>query len=119
MPNTTRGPGVTELTGEAPAFNAQTVKAVQECRQQLPSWIQQENQFADVMRNLKAQGIDAANAPTQAEIDEVNRMGAQLYGGQTYVPLELADWTALMSAMTAMFDGWNGGQNTAFLNAKP
>jgi hypothetical protein len=119
MANITRGPGVSELTGEAPLFNAQTVKAVQECRQQLPGWVQQENVFSDVMRNLKAQAIDGANAPTQAEIDEVNRQGGAMYGGSSYVPLTLEAWTALMSAMTAMFDGWNGGQNTAFLNAKP
>jgi hypothetical protein len=103
----------------AQPFNAQTVKQVQECRQQLPGWIQQENLFADVMRNIKAQGIDGANAPTQADIDEINRAGSAMYGGQAYVPLTLESWGALMSAMTAMFDGWNGGQNTAFLNARP
>jgi hypothetical protein len=100
-------------------FNAQTVKAVQETRQQIAGWIQQENAFSDVIRNLKAQAIDGANAPTQADLDEVNRLGAQMYGGGAYVPITLETWAALMSASTGMYDGWNGGQNTSFLNAKP
>ena len=78
----------------AQPFNAQTVKAVQECRQLLPLWSSKTMFSWDVMRNLKAQAIDGANAPTQADIDEINRSGSAQYGGTSYVPLTIESWAA-------------------------
>jgi hypothetical protein len=103
----------------AEPFNPQTVKFVQDTRNRLQGYIDQQNMFVSVIANMKAQGIDGVNAPTQVDLDEVNRMGQQNWGGQAYVPITPETWAGLVSAMTAIHDGWTLGQNASFLNAKP
>jgi hypothetical protein len=103
----------------AQPFNPQTVKFVADVRNQLQNYISQQGMFTALISNMKAQLIDTTNAPTQVDLDEVNRIGQQNFGSQAYVPITLETWTALAAAMDAIYAAWNAGQQAAFLNAKP